>query len=305
MLKELNGGNPWPPSEIAEALGIREDGDDFYQLTTSARDYGLTKGIRDTKQIALNVIGRELVYAASSESQSEATKKAFFNVDLFKAVYEYYRGRPLPDLKYLQNTLRRVFEIPPKYHQEFFTIYSDNFNYLETFGITGSYSIVVGEPNSKTALVAFVVMPFRERTADYPEGFFDEVLRNLITPAAIRAGFKVETARREGSDMIHSTIVNDLLNADLVIADLTEHNPNVLFELGLRMAIEKPVVLVRAKGTSPIFDVDNLLRVLDYGPNLWKTTLEDDVPRLASHIKGGWDNRESTTSYMGLLKKHG
>src|SRR5215210_2013090 len=105
-----------------------------------------------------------------------------------------------------------------------------------------------------------------EKTDKYSRGFFEEVLRNLITPAAIEAGFKVETAKKEGSDVIHSTIVNDLLDADLVIADLTEHNPNVLFELGLRMASEKPTALIRAKGTAQIFDVDNMLRVLDYDP---------------------------------------
>ena len=49
------------------------------------------------------------------------------------------------------------------------------------------------------------------------------------------------TARKAGSDVIHATIVNGLLDADLVVADLTEHNPNVLFELGIRMAEDKPV----------------------------------------------------------------
>src|SRR5581483_10657825 len=103
--------------------------------------------------------------------------------------------------------------------------------------------------------------------------------------------------------MIHSTIVNDLLAADLVIADLTEHNPNVLFELGLRMAFEKPTALIRARGTSPIFDVDNLLRVYDYDPNLWKSRIELDLPKLSAQIKGTWDSRDSGPTYMKLLKR--
>lgn len=52
--------------------------------------------------------------------------------------------------------------------------------------------------------------------------------------------------------MIQSTIVNELLEADLVIADLTDNNPNVLFESGLRMAEEKPVALIKAAGTGQI-----------------------------------------------------
>src|SRR5262249_33834613 len=115
------------------------------------------------------------------------------------------------------------------------------------------HSIVIGEPKQKTSLLAFVVMPFGEKTDRYAKGFFEEVLRNLITPAAVEAGFKVETAKKEGSDVIQSTIVNDLLAADIVIADLSDHNPNVLFELGMRMAFDKPVALIKARGTPAIF----------------------------------------------------
>lgn len=41
--------------------------------------------------------------------------------------------------------------------------------------------------------------------------------------------------QKSRSEVIQSTIVNDLDAADLVIVDLTEHNPNVLFELGMRI----------------------------------------------------------------------
>jgi hypothetical protein len=197
--------------------------------------------------------------------EKEATLEAFFNVPVFKNVYEYYKGGPLPELKYLSNTLESIFQLPPKVHDEFYSLYSRNTEYLARVGATASkvtadgipvsgdgaarHSIVVGEPKSKTALIAFVVMPFSEKLAGHQPGFFSEVLTNLITPAAVEAGFKVETAKREGSDVIQSTIVNDLLNADLVIADLTDHNPNVLFELGLRMAFDKPIALIRARGT--------------------------------------------------------
>jgi hypothetical protein len=38
-----------------------------------------------------------------------------------------------------------------------------------------------------------------------------------------RSGFRVVTARKKGSHVIHSTIMNGLLDADLAVADLTEH----------------------------------------------------------------------------------
>src|SRR6266542_268582 len=114
-------------------------------------------------------------------------------------------------------------------------------------------------------------------------------------------GFTVRSARRQGSDVIQQTIVSDLLQADLVVADLTEHNPNVMFELGMRMAQDKPIALVRAKGTGGIFDVDNMLRVYDYDPNLWRSTIERDTPAIKDHISATWANRDTDITYMKLL----
>lgn len=316
VIKDINGGNPWPPAEVARALdGMSARADKFWYLSAGARDYGLTIGTRDTEAIALAPLGRDLVYATSPQVEIQSLREAFFKVVVFKSVYDYYQGGSLPDLQYLQNTLESVFHVPPQYHDQFVTIYSANCSFLQAtetrLGIKpevrpreeAPHSIIVGEPKGKVAKVAFVIMPFLEKTDRYPKGFFEEVLRSLITPAAVAAGFKVETAKREGSDLIHSTIVNDLLAADLVIADLTEHNPNVLFELGLRMASEKPTALIRARGTPPIFDVDNLLRVLDYDPNIWPSTIDADTPRLSSHIQGTWDGRAEATTYMQLLRR--
>ena len=145
-------------------------------------------------------------------------------------------------------------------------------------------------------------MPFVEHDEDrYPTGFFAEVLESLFTPAITRAGLQVRTARRQGSDLIQHTIIRELLNADLVLADLTEHNPNVLFELGMRIAENKPVVLVRATGTGNIFDVDHVLRIQDYSPNLWPSTVAQDLPQLEAHVRAGWENRESTDTYRNIL----
>jgi hypothetical protein len=318
-IRNLNGGNPWATAEVATALELSAKANRFFYVTASARAYGLTSGSRDTAQIELGPIGRRILYATTPENEKQALRDAFFNVDVFKRVFEYYSGGALPDLKYLGNTLETVFGIAPHDHVEFVKVYTSSLEYLRSqnaldgvVGAAGSevergsasqHSIVVGVPKGNTTSIAFVIIPFAERTSGYSRGFFEEVLTNLITPAAIEAGFKVETARREGSDVIHSTIVNDLLAADLVIADLTEHNPNVLFELGLRMASEKPTALIRARGTAPIFDVDNLLRVYDYDPNLWSSTLKTDLPKLTGHIKATWDGRDAATTYMQLLKR--
>lgn len=317
-LKDNNGGNPWEPEEIRKAVGAGTGGNAWFYLTAASRDYGLTSGTRDTEKIALTDLGREIVYAPNEETERALKLRAFLNVNVFKRVLEYYKGSNLPDMKYLGNTLQKEFGLAPETHEEFSKTFRENCQYLGIVSglpasLDGGAEVAVPSPGTVTlaeaggssSLTAFVILPFVERDAKHASGFFAEVLRSLVTPAAKESGFTVKTANRQGSDMIQSTIVNDLIEADLVIADLTEHNPNVMFELGFRMAQDKPVVLMKALGTGPLFDVDNMLRVFEYSPNLWQTTIEKDMPNLRDFIKGAWENRASEKSYMKILRGKG
>jgi hypothetical protein len=49
----------------------------------------------------------------------------------------------------------------------------------------------------------------------------------------------------------------------IAICDLSTRNPNFLFELGIRQAFDKPVVLIQETGTPKIFDISPL-RYLEY-----------------------------------------
>jgi hypothetical protein len=87
-----------------------------------------------------------------------------------------------------------------------------------------------------------------------------------------------------------------------VLCDLTEHNPNVLFELGLRVANDKPVALVKARGTPTLFDIDHMLRVAEYSPNLWPSTLAADARTIEDHMRAAWDGRLDGRSFMAVLR---
>jgi len=238
-------------------------------------------------------------------------------VDVFKKVFDHYGGSKLPEEeRYLSNTLQNDFGLHLDLHPDFLKLYIANCKYLgiedglneadrrfaRTESAEGADVRVVGEAKGKFDRTAFVIIPFNEKGFNpRPQKFFEEVLSSIITPAANQAGFAVETALRHGSEVIQSTIVNQLLQVDLVICDLTDHNPNVLFELGIRIAKGLPVALIKAEGTGPIFDVDHMLRVQPYSPNLWPTTVARDMPKLAEHFKATWDNRSVNATYMSIL----
>lgn len=280
-------------------MGLGPRSGNLFYLTSAAKQYDLTEGTRDTAEISLTGLGRRAVYPSSAEEERAALRQAFLSVPVFREVLEHYGGNNLPEPQYRENTLFTKFNLDPAVQDEFVDILNKNCRFVgigDTLRDATSTANLeatrqpaeartIAKPPSATAdgsngaseaPVCFVIMPFVEREDRYQPGFFSEVLESLFTPAIVGAGLQVRTALRQGSDVIQSTIVRELLAADLVLADLTEHNPNVLFELGMRMANDQPVVLVRAKGTGRIFDVDNMLRVEEYSPNLWPSTVALD-----------------------------
>src|SRR5215469_12738301 len=141
-LKEHNGGNPWEPENIRTAIGAGTGGNAFFYLTSASRDYGFTAGTSTAEKIALEDVGRELVYAASAEAEIEAKKKAFLRIDVFKRVLEFYKGSNLPEMKYLGNTLQKEFGLDPQTHEEFSKMFRENCKYL---GITSGPVLPSGE----------------------------------------------------------------------------------------------------------------------------------------------------------------
>lgn len=62
---------------------------------------------------------------------------------------------------------------------------------------------------------------------------------------------------------ITGQIIQNLLVADLVIADISGLNPNVMYELGIRHATRLPVILLASRGETIPFDIANV-RVIIY-----------------------------------------
>jgi tetratricopeptide (TPR) repeat protein len=120
---------------------------------------------------------------------------------------------------------------------------------------------------------AFLVMPFgRKPGPDGNDIDFDRVYLDYLKPAVEAAGLRPHRAdaeRRAGS--IHADMFQDLLMAEMVVADLTVDNPNVWYEIGVRHAL-------RASGAILTFALRSKLPFDLNGQRMLYYTLTDGVP---------------------------
>jgi tetratricopeptide (TPR) repeat protein len=127
-----------------------------------------------------------------------------------------------------------------------------------------------------TKVHAFVVMPFGSKPdAEGHLIHFDRVYTDYIRPALVAAGFEVFRADEETSaGEIRKDMFQELLMADLVVADITINNPNVWYELGVRHALRARGVVLISGGKTAAFDV--------YTDRKLRYTLRDGAPDAAS-----------------------
>lgn len=90
----------------------------------------------------------------------------------------------------------------------------------------------------------FVIMPF-STTKSCTEDEWTDIFENMIKPAVEESGFQYICFR---SNLKIGNIIKDILvnlnRAEIVIADLTDQNPNVFYELGVRHALRNATILI-------------------------------------------------------------
>ena len=103
----------------------------------------------------------------------------------------------------------------------------------------------------------FVIMPF-SKTELCTEKDWDDVFYLLRKPAVEKAGYNYVCKRNDqhvGS--IIKSIMKNLNSADLVIADLTNQNANVFYELGVRHTLNTPTILITQNSEHVPFDLQD------------------------------------------------
>jgi len=103
--------------------------------------------------------------------------------------------------------------------------------------------------------ICFVISPIGEEGSEIRERS-DQILKHIIATSVEQLGYTIIRADKISEPGIITTqIIEHIVDAELVIADLTDKNPNVFYELAIRHAIRKPLVQMIKKGEIIPFDV--------------------------------------------------
>lgn len=123
-----------------------------------------------------------------------------------------------------------------------------------------------GKTRKRHKKIAYVICPLGDKGSPTRKRA-NQILEYLIKPVVVRFGYEPHRPDRDlEGGIITNRIVEHLMKDALVIADLTDVNPNVFYEMALRHARKKPCVLIMQSGQKPPFDIAQT-RIVFVDPN--------------------------------------
>jgi len=279
-IEEKNGGNPMRAEMLSRAVGFAQSKDwRFQDLLKAARMYGLVSGSGVAATVGLEKIGQDLVAPSSPQQRQTALRQAFHNVETFKKVDDFYRGKRIPEDEYFINTLTRDFGIPRDRADKFSEVFGANLQFLHSFDVSTETEprptvaeVEIGaaqpeglaratraskEPRVRQFLdICFVMMPFGP--------WYDRYYQDIYVPAIRDAGFEpVRADELFTTGSVVEQIWEQIEKSKVLLAELTDKNANVFYELGLAHAARKPVVFTAGRVEDVPFDLRHL-RVIVY-----------------------------------------
>jgi hypothetical protein len=104
--------------------------------------------------------------------------------------------------------------------------------------------------------------------------------------------------------VIQKRIVHNVYNSDIIICDVSGKNPNVMFELGLRLAFDKPTVIIKDDKTDYSFDT-GIIEHVPYPRDLRFHKIVSFKALLAQKVLATYNAAESDPKHSTFLKNFG
>lgn len=127
-----------------------------------------------------------------------------------------------------------------------------------------------------------IIMPIADMTG-YSAGHWEAMLE-LISRGVRKAGMTPQPVWANGpADVLQDRIVRNLYEQPFAVCDVSGLNPNVMLELGIRLAFGKPTIIVNDGVVRAPFDIGPA-EYVNYEKSLHYKAAEDFIERLSSRI---------------------
>ncbi|MEO0557374.1 MAG: hypothetical protein AAF170_04235 [Bacteroidota bacterium] len=137
--------------------------------------------------------------------------------------------------------------------------------------------------NESLNSICGIVMPISP-SEGYLDNHWNEVLV-MISDACRAAGLEGRLVSSNGdSEVIHQRIVTSLQRLPIVVCDISSRNPNVMFELGVRLAYGKPTVIIKDDATPYMFDLSPI-EYLEYPKSLRRSATQEFESTLSNRLE--------------------
>jgi hypothetical protein len=104
--------------------------------------------------------------------------------------------------------------------------------------------------------------------------------------------------------IIQKRIIQNLYNSDILVCDVSAKNPNVMFELGIRLAFDKPTIIIKDDHTDYTFDT-SVIEHIGYPRDLRFNKIIDFKENLKKKIIGTYEKSRKDPKYSTFLKNFG
>jgi hypothetical protein len=301
---------------LFDNMGKPADSQASRTLLTASGQYGITLGSYKAEFIELTQDGR--IATSDSAAPEEKLRSFFrlgiSGNEWFGRLYEDFKDNRLPDKSVLADSLRDR-KLDTEYINECVETFMVNAKFIgllqtvagaerlltidfvieEGVGGKGKAPVAYQELSThqvppapvKTSNrqasdvvddVCFYITPIGDEATEFRQ-HSDLFMGSLVEPALAEFNIKLVRADQISEPgLITAQVIEHIVRARLVIADLSFHNPNVFYELALRHAVKKPIVqLIRTADRVP-FDLQPFRTI-----PIDTTSIYTLVPRLETY----------------------
>jgi hypothetical protein len=158
-------------------------------------------------------------------------------------------------------------------------------------------------PSPKKKMTCGIIMPIAPHS-DYPTDHWKDVLV-ILNEAIKQTKFEPKLVSDDVAiGLIHDRIVTNIYNNEIVVCDVSSKNPNVMFELGLRLAFDKPTIIIKDETTGYSFDT-GVIEHISYPSSLRFSQIVKFKEELIRRIEATYKKSQEEPNFSSFLKSFG